>query len=189
MSTAAEQLQIPLAPGAEKPFEAPMPVVCSWCSGSAVEPDEEVGPIPCLACDACGVVPADFDLPRTRAYEARHVRYLPVCGTGVVLGELVIGTAVKETHTLKKQRYQLTEFENDWAGRSFFLAKVRDTKRKHRLYVGPDGVSCSCEGEVYQSTAKSNQKAYDTGQEVFVSYGCKHLDAIVSLLKAGWLDL
>lgn len=169
-------------------YVAPAPVVCDWCQGEAFEPFEELAAIPCLACDGCGVMPLDHDMPRSRTHEVRHIRYEPTCGLGSA-GVLTVTTAVKAGRKASSERYQVVEFSHDWRGRAFDVLKVSDKRRKHQVFVGPEGVRCSCEGETFLSTAKANQKAHEAGEETFPGYGCKHADAIVSLLNGGFFDL
>lgn len=178
---------IPLPRGASEACVAPSPIPCAWCHGDGIEPDEENGLIPCLACGGGGVEPVAFDLPRTRALEVRKVEYEPACGG---IGALRLTTAAKPTHRPLCELYQLVECRHDDGGqRGFLLAKVSRPDRRHEIEVGPLGVRCSCEGETYMTSAKANQRAHESGEEVYPTYGCKHCDSVVALLLGGWFDL
>jgi hypothetical protein len=158
--------------------------VCGWCGGSRVEPDEEAGAIPCLACDGAGVLPlADAPLPRTRTCAERSLSYAPACG------RLMLVTAGTPGGRKTTYPYLVAETECGWEGRGFVVAAADRPDRFHRVYAGPDGYSCTCEGETYLSAAKANQRAHDAGAETFPTYGCRHLDAVVALLNGGWFDL
>lgn len=170
--------------------EAPEPVVCGWCGGEGLEPFEEAGAIPCLACDGVGVQPVEFRLPPSRTHAVRVVSYRPTCGrVGACAGVLAVGVARKATHKLKWDGYQLVETENHWRGRSFVVAKVGRPDRVHHLFFGVDEVTCDCEGREYLSTARANQSALEEGRELYLGYGCVHADSLAALLVGGWFNL
>lgn len=172
---------IPAPPGARCPFVAPAPTwACGECGGEAHDPDFEV---PCQSCLGCGLEPAAFLLPPSRSHERRAVKYQPACGL------LTVAQAVKAHRRDEVATYDVSEAACDGPGRLFLLRKHGPEGRKHETYVGPDGVNCSCEANVYVTSAKHNQRAYEVGDEVFPTHGCVHADSCVALLLAGWFDL
>jgi hypothetical protein len=188
-AAAPAPIRVPLPPGATEPFAAPAPQPCAWCEGSGVEPDEENGAVPCLACNGSGTKPVSFDLPRTRTYEMRAAYYEPACAASGHPNRLVLMTAKKATHRPRSEEYHLAEIDTDWNGRAFVLAKVTGRRELRNVFVGPEGVTCDCEGETYQATAKANQRAHDEGDDIYSCFGCKHQAALAALLLAGWFDL
>ncbi len=178
---------VPAPPGAREPFAAPLPVDCDWCGGDGWEPREES--IRCLACNGSGVEPAAFELPRTRAYGLRRVRYEPACESSGHANRLLIETAVKPTHRTTKTRYEVMEIETDWKGRGFLLAKVGGRPEHWNVFVGDKSVSCDCPGESYLASAKGNQRAFEGGEETYPTFGCKHCDSVCALLLGGWFNI
>lgn len=176
-------LDIPLPPGATEPTAFPVPkpdALCPECGG--LEPDLDFEPV-CMSCGGSGLFPALFRLPPARAHRYRAVRYEPG------LRRLRVTVAVKPHTKAESDEYSVQEVPCDGPGRVFICAKLGTLDRTHEVYVGPDGVSCSCEGGVYVTTAKANQRAHDAGEEVFPGYGCRHSDALAALLKNGWMDI
>ena len=155
---------------------APRPLPCFWCDGCCLEPDEDAGEIPCLACSGSGVNTCEFVLLRSRTHKHRAIRFDPAT------------SRLEVTQGRKVQWYTVVEFAGDPEyGRAFALAKADGTV--YQLRCGSAGVDCSCAGETYLASAKANQRAWEAGEAVYPTYGCCHLDALVPLLNAGWLDL
>lgn len=175
-----------LAPPPVPKCEVPHPEVCGWCHGAAVEPDEESGEIPCLQCDGQGYPTVEFDLPRSRSHKRRRARFQP----GPWLLTITQGRQAKD--------YELWEFQpgKGWEGRAFYMVDA-PTPDEHAakggerrdIFLGTKWHTCSCQGMEMLACAKANQRAWENGEAVFMSHGCKHLDALLPLLEAGWLDL
>jgi hypothetical protein len=164
-------------------YRAPAPVVCGHCGGEGLEPEWELAAIPCWECSG-GVLPLKgFALPRTRTCAERLLSY----ESG--RGRLTLVTAGTPGGRKATYPYFVVETECEWDGRGFLVAAADRPDRLHRVYAGPDGYSCSCEGETYLSAAKANQRAHDAGAETYPTYGCRHLDCVVALLTGGWFDL
>lgn len=189
MSTAT---QSPPRPICEAP--APLSPRCGWCNGTGEQDDEDCGQIACYGCAGSGEgdwVPAcEFVLNPMHAH--------PKPGQRVAVYD---PSRSRLSITLRKKVEHYTVFEIDAApgfGRGFQLFKV-DAKGApveengrpvtREFQTGPDGTTCSCQGGDYLSNAKANQRAWEDGRDVHPSYGCKHADAMVPLMKAGWLDL
>lgn len=173
---------IPLPPGATEPGVFPVPkpdVLCSACESVPGEPPVEPD---CKGCAGSGLLPALFRLSPARAHKYRHVCYAP----GRKLLRITMAT---KPHTKAEiDEYSVQEVPCDGPGRLFVCAKLGTLDRTHEVYLGADGVSCSCEGHVYITTAKANQRAHDAGDEIYPGCGCRHSDALAALLRAGWLD-
>jgi len=161
---------------ARSPFVVPRPTPCPACNRG------------CPQCDWSAVESAWFRLQPSRTFAYRHVIYRPSAFRGC--GKLKVRTARNEGGgKLSVNEYAVREFPCDFAGRAFAVEKV-GTQRRHECFLGFDGsVSCSCEGETYQSAAKANQRAHDEGSETFATKGCVHLDSLCALMGAGWLDV
>lgn len=162
--------------------------VCPACGGSAEEPEcEGVG---CLSCDATGMhlnngTHVDWHgLGATKAYQLRQMRFrINMNGLGAVL---TVRTAKSLKGRASEANYDVIEQDCDGPGRLFFCGK-KGTERRHEVYLGPEGVSCSCEGHTYLTSGKSNQRSFEAGEETYPTHGCVHADALSMLLEAGWL--
>ncbi len=168
-------------PGASEPFRAPAPtVLCESCGG--LDPDLDFEPPVCLDCNGCGLAPIGFRLLATRSHGYRFVCWEP----GRQL--LTVKTATQPHNRETVGVYSIAEKPHDWPGRSFAVAKLNAVDRLHEVYIGPDAVSCSCEGNTYLTSAKANQKAFEQGEETFPGHGCCHSDALAALVASGWFD-
>jgi hypothetical protein len=159
---------------------SPEACLCGWCGGTAVEPDEEAGAVPCLPCGGSGRTPAELALGASRSHKLRWATYTPSC----VAGRGVLRVQRDRAVTY----YDVREFATDpgYGGRALELAKA-DGECYH-LSIGRP-LTCDCPGETYKGTAKANQAAWEAGERVYRSHGCVHLDALVPLMAAGWFDL
>lgn len=162
--------------------------VCPVCDGSAEEPECEG--VPCLACDGTGMhlnngAHVDWHgLGATKAYGLRQMRFR--INPGGLGATLHVQTGKTPKSRPANGYYDVIEQHCDGPGRVFFCGK-RGTDRRHEVYLGPDGVSCSCEGHTYLTSGKSNQRAYEAGEETHPTHGCVHADALSMLLEPGWL--
>lgn len=157
-------------------WAAPAPAACDWCSGAGVEPDEESAAVPCLACGGSGVPPCEFDLPPSRTHRRRSARFDPAAAR------------LELTRGRKAEAYTVVEFPADPEyGRALAVEKKADGTVYH-VRCGPAGTDCTCAGETYRSADRANTRAAGEGREVYPTLGCVHLDALVPLLQAGWLD-
>jgi hypothetical protein len=187
IATLAPPTRVPPLPGGGRIAPAPRPDACE-CGGIAPDPDLEA---PC-SCGGLGAVVVPFLLGETRSYGYRRAVYAPVCSPvpGRAFGELILETGRRSYTANSIDGYQLAEMDCDGEGRAFKLLKVTGEEKEEReVFIGPNGVSCSCQGATYLATAKANQRAHDRGDPIYPSYGCRHADSCVALLLAGWLDL
>ncbi|TXI12374.1 MAG: hypothetical protein E6Q76_01105 [Rhizobium sp.] len=178
----ATTLAIPVCtpPGARAPFAAPAPeVLCAECGGLSPDPDFEA---PCSACCGSGLDPIGFRLPPTRSHNYRFAQWEPG------RAQLTVKTAGEPWHRTAVGVYSVVARPCDWPGRAFLVAKF-GTDRLHEVYVGADGVTCSCEGHTYLTSAKHNQRAYEAGGETFPTHGCVHADALAALVAGGWFPV
>lgn len=146
----------------------------------------------CTACECdpgCKVCHGTFEqfpdwlLPRSRTHGYRRAQYDPVRRL------LTVECARRSDLTATAATYSVQPVECDWPGAAFILAKLH-SDRVHEVHVGPDGVTCSCEGHTYLTSAKRNQKAHECGAETFPGFGCVHADSLAALVAAGgWFDL
>lgn len=150
--------------------------LCTFCGGQ--------GKYEGFACPACGggrfgCVTAE--LGKTRAYKSRVFLWNPG------LRNLTIW------RDEKKENYEVVEFRPD-------LFPGEALKRAWRLTKQSDGAvyycktggiwhTCDCKGFEARGVAKANDRAQVRGENVVLSFGCVHLDALLNLLAGGWLEL
>lgn len=165
---------------------APEPAAprCGYCEGSGEVSDPDLGAVGCADCGGTGagdwVPPALVVLLPTHTHKRpgrRRAVYDPNAGRlRLTQGTRTVGYTVREIPGVHES-----------FGRAFELEK--DDGEVRHVQCGPGGVSCSCGGEIYKSSAKANQRAFEAGGEVYPTLGCGHLDAVAPLLAAGWFDL
>lgn len=163
---------------------APRPACCGYCEGAGEVADLDFGSVECADCGGTGAgdwLPGVvLVLGPTHTHKRpgrRRAAYDPNAGRlRLAQGTRTVGYAVREIPGVHQS-----------FGRAFEM--VKDDGETRHVQCGPGGVSCSCGGETYKSSAKANQRAHEAGTEVYPTYGCGHLDAVVPLLAAGWFDL
>lgn len=184
------------------PLTRPLPTVtadpppaprCGCCSDGTFW-DDDFGDVSCPMChgteEGAWVAPCELVLGTMHAHPKpgqRRAVYDP--------------NRQRLTVTLRSKAERYAVFETGAAkefGRGFTLVKLDanglpvvengDVVRRE-FQCGAVGVSCSCQGGDFLSNAKANQRALESGDTVHPSYGCKHSDAMVPLLMAGWFDL
>lgn len=158
------------------------PVVCGWCGGARVEPDEECGSIPCLECDGSGYRIVTGDLGATHACrKGRPFRFVPRLNRLTVRrGKLL-------------EEYALAEFAPDPlpggpSARAWECVKARTGEVHHLLALAGGGISCDCAGRSYEGTARANWRAFLEEREQAASLGCIHADFLALALSAGLMD-
>lgn len=180
-------------PGPKPADVLPVPLtvncLCPVCHCSAEEPECEG--VPCMACDGTGMhknngVHVDWhSMGRTKSYGKRQFTF--TITDGGLGGLLHVQTGKTEGSRPTNSYYFVIEQACDGPGRSFMCAKRGDENRRHNVYLGPDAVSCSCEGHTYLTSGKANQRAYESNEETYPTHGCVHCDALELLEASGWL--
>lgn len=159
----------------------PAPSPCPWCHGSGAEPYDDSG-LSCLACDGAGFPPAVGDLGPTRTHrKGRPFTYEP--------GRRRLAV----TRGRDTTAYTLTEIPVDrrgFTGRAWEVVR-EDTGEVRYAYAAADSENhdCTCEGETYKASERANERAAAVGAGLVPTAGCVHLDAVLVLMRAGWLDL
>ncbi|HEY1190474.1 MAG TPA: hypothetical protein VGE74_22770 [Gemmata sp.] len=165
--------------------DVPAPEPCARCAGAGADPDPTDAP--CTRCAGGRWEFARFDLPPSRTFELRRVRYEPRAdGTG----RLCVWLLAKRTGWRVAPpwvEYGVRETAPD-AGRRSFLVDKLGTGRVHRVFLGA-AAWCGCEGRTNRTSAKANRAARARGAPVYPTHGCVHLDALAALAAGGWLDL
>lgn len=174
---------------------APPPAPCEYCLA------KDMPVSACPVCEGTGVCRARFDLPPSRTLQLRRVNYAPRVG-GVVGGDLLFGFAEKRTSPLWWEKYSIAEFANEWNGRSFTVTKILESaaafelptiptegEKVYHVFIGELGGQCDCAGGTYMTASRANQRAWEVGLPTSQSKGCKHLDFVDALYRAGWFDL
>lgn len=189
-ATAATAETRPL-PGVTAP--APPAPCCGWCGGAGVVWDDDFGEVGCVNCDATGagdwVAPCELELAPTHTHKkpgARRAVYDPrVQRLRVIQGK-------------KFETYTVFEFPGDSvSGPCFHLVKLAEDGKPEEDETGNPVVydlsagrpSCDCPGFTYEASRKADRRAFEAGGDLYGGFGCKHVDAMVPLLKAGWFDL
>ncbi len=158
---------------------------CEWCHGSALEPDEDCGPIPCLACSGGGYSPVSGDLGPTHTYPTRPFALNP--------GNRRL-TVIRDNRTETYVYFEFTGHADDFGPiRAFEFQKLSDGER-HDVQASrldsPEGpwVTCDCRGFVSEGTRRANEKARGKGEGTYASLGCLHSDAVRLFLLAGLME-
>jgi hypothetical protein len=167
------------------PKPAPAPERCWRCKGAGADPEKAGAGRE--RCAGGGWEFARFDLAPSRSHELRRVRFEAGRDGLHTLRVWMLKRKSGWKVWPAEETYTVVETANDWGGRSFLVHKV-GTGRSHNVFIGR-GSSCECEGNTFLSAAKANQAAYEAGEEVFPTVGCRHADALSALIGAGWLDL
>lgn len=158
---------------------------CENCGGSGYEPHADF--LCCLPCGGTGYAQVAGDLGPTRSRKSRPYSYQPgPAGCGVL-------TLTEGVRNPVKIRYLVEEFTPDGAfpGRAFRLTKAGGPD-VYSVFLCADGHGnvCDCAGKSYEATAKADQRAWERREAARVgrSLGCKHLDALLTLLRGGHLE-
>ena len=153
---------------------------CSWCHGSKFEPDPELSTLTCTLCDGGGLEIISGNLGPTRTCpEGRPYSFNP--GTG----ELII------VRRRRSESYKVSEFIPDRlvgekASRAFEVVKQSSGEVYH-VRIGGDFHVCDCRGFQSEATAKGDRRAWETGEPMYWTRGCSHLDALATLVNDGVL--
>lgn len=160
--------------------QVPKPQTCGWCHGSGIEPDEEVGEIPCLACNGFGIGICEFTLPPTRTKKLRSVVYEPGYRR----------LTIRQDSVTKCYAVNLRPPAKGWTHGLRLAITNENDGTVYDLFTGDPDVSCSCPGFTYETSKKANIRSLRRGDfEETDTWGCVHLDSILELSRVGWFDV
>lgn len=153
---------------------------CSWCHGSKFEPDPDLSSLVCTLCDGGGLALISGDLGPTRSCPGgRPFTYNPG------LRRLLV------VRNRRAETYDVFEFVPDQVpgearSRAWEVVKRSDGEVYH-VRIGGNFSTCDCKGFVSEATAKGDRRAWESGDEMYFSRGCIHLDALAQLVNDGAL--
>lgn len=158
---------------------------CPECAGHGYQPTQ-TGVEKCPACKGGGYTPVELDLGPSRSSPGGRTA---LWNAG--LGELTI------TRNNKDVLYRVTEIgaesePNERPARGFRLDKILRMKsgliesvvETHHVRIGAPGTphTCDCPGFLSDAVAKGNDRAFKTGEPIYPSFGCVHLDSVLRLV-------